>query len=1056
MIGGVRNIIFNNVTQLTISNIDIINCGSEIPSNVLKSVNQSFFSIQEGQKAVVLITQSRHVTLVNINIQMYRGFAIFIVNVFKLINFEAINIENILCPEESTTVSCSFGAVVIYFYNSASLLDKSDNETNILLNNSNISNNLNLYRPVDTCYTTDFHSAKTFPMITSAALTIIFCQSTFITNVNIQNSEFKNNYGQVAAGILTVYRNSPYTAFVHLNNNYFFQNYFLDNRDKCIGTAIRTIFSQIIDKKIEHIPPSIFTGNDTMITSHHNQTSVYISGLVLNNLYLKFSNFNCTKNFATNNGICMTVEFFKNPENFHSKYNSEVYIQFFGMCVSSNKYQYQLFLQKGLIQNALTKNPSLFTFINVQLVIFEDTSLFIDNEVSAISAFNSDIKLRGKIVFQKNTLQKTRGVVFLNSLSHLIFSEYVNVTFINNIVMYDSALIDAFITDSNTPNTQCAFQFEKINENMLNATDMYNITFIDNTFSQSKHTSELIKINPAYQCLQAYSAKKKHFNMRKLYDKIFNSSTTKIVSTPSKVYLCKNVTSSTIYPGTPIVIYVVIKDEGEQIVPANVLTQLYSDSHNKLQTELSFSPENSIKEFNHHDQCARFSYLIHSNSSSAAKGHLMLSVLHKQPTLNVPFQIQQCPIGFELEKGRCDCNTFIHAVQKKKKKFEITCNLKSIENGSSYALVMVAKLNGFWLGKGNSKTITTHANSLQMEHNTSLLVFSGICPIGSCNFSKSSVNLLENDSLCIGQRMGQLCSECKPGCSIVFGSTQCYICTNIWLLTIILYAFLGILLVIFLGLLRFTIDHGIVTSLILYGNIATFGLMDLVGVDSQYIQYESIFLSLINLNIGYPICFYNGMSETVKIALQFVFPVYVWAIVIFTVLVSHRSVSVSNWISNCSVQVLVTLVHLSYVKLLVTVINIFSFLKVFVENHSTHTLQVAYLWYSDASIPYGSTWGHVCLIILAVIFTCGFLIPYLLLSLFIPCCWRWRLVIRFRPVFDTLYGPYKHKYAYWFGVRLLLLTIFAVIFAISQGVNVYDQLPSYQIILTLFVIAQAS
>ena len=123
--------------------------------------------------------------------------------------------------------------------------------------------------------------------------------------------------------------------------------------------------------------------------------------------------------------------------------------------------------------------------------------------------------------------------------------------------------------------------------------------------------------------------------------------------------------------------------------------------------------------------------------------------------------------------------------------------------------------------------------------------------------------------------MNKLCSECKPGYSTVFGSTQCYSCTNIWLLTIMLYAFLGILLVVFLGLLRFTIDHGIVTSLILYGNIATFGLMDLVGVNPHYIDYESIFLSLINLNIGYPICFYNGMSETVKIALQFVFPVYI-------------------------------------------------------------------------------------------------------------------------------------------------------------------------------------
>ena len=112
VIGRVRDIIFNNVTQLTISDIDSIKCGSEIPSNVLKSVNQSFFYIEQGQRAVVLITQSRHVTLVNINIQRYKGFAIFLVNVFSLINIEAISIGNTSCHGGEINISCSFGAVV--------------------------------------------------------------------------------------------------------------------------------------------------------------------------------------------------------------------------------------------------------------------------------------------------------------------------------------------------------------------------------------------------------------------------------------------------------------------------------------------------------------------------------------------------------------------------------------------------------------------------------------------------------------------------------------------------------------------------------------------------------------------------------------------------------------------------------------------------------------------------------------------------------------------------------------------------------------------------------
>ena len=163
VIGGVRNIIFNNVTQLTISNIDIINCGSEIPSNVLKSVNQSFFYIEQGQRAVVLITQSRHVTLVNINIQRYKGFANFLVNVFKFINIEAISIGNTSCHSGEINIPCSFGTVVAYFYNPSSPLNEPDNSTNVFLNNSSFTSNISIYHPNDTCYTADFHSAKKIP-----------------------------------------------------------------------------------------------------------------------------------------------------------------------------------------------------------------------------------------------------------------------------------------------------------------------------------------------------------------------------------------------------------------------------------------------------------------------------------------------------------------------------------------------------------------------------------------------------------------------------------------------------------------------------------------------------------------------------------------------------------------------------------------------------------------------------------------------------------------------------------------------------------------------------
>ena len=58
--------------------------------------------------------------------------------------------------------------------------------------------------------------------------------------------------------------------------------------------------------------------------------------------------------------------------------------------------------------------------------------------------------------------------------------------------------------------------------------------------------------------------------------------------------------------------------------------------------------------------------------------------------------------------------------------------------------------NNIWFWLGISNEITTRVKSLETKHYAPSLIYSGICPLGSCNHLKSSVNLLVNDSLCIG------------------------------------------------------------------------------------------------------------------------------------------------------------------------------------------------------------------------------------------------------------------------------------------------------------------
>ena len=86
-------------------------------------------------------------------------------------------------------------------------------------------------------------------------------------------------------------------------------------------------------------------------------------------------------------------------------------------------------------------------------------------------------------------------------------------------------------------------------------------------------------------------------------------------------------------------------------------------------------------------------------------------------------------------------------------------------------------------------------------------------------------------------------------------------------------------------------------------------------MDRGYVKYPLAFL---NLNSGFSVCLYDGMTMTTKMALQFLFPVYLCCIVLVLVVCSRVSVKLANFIVGSSVQVLATVVHLSFANLLST------------------------------------------------------------------------------------------------------------------------------------------
>ena len=126
--------------------------------------------------------------------------------------------------------------------------------------------------------------------------------------------------------------------------------------------------------------------------------------------------------------------------------------------------------------------------------------------------------------------------------------------------------------------------------------------------------------------------------------------------------------------------------------------------------------------------------------------------------------------------------------------------------------------------------------------------------------------------LCSGGRTGILCGHCHGNYSVIFGSSQCQVCTDMWLITLVMFAVLGALLVAALFFLNLTVTQGTLYGLIFYANIIQ--INSSIFFSRSILKPSQVIVSLVNLDLGIPTCFYDGMDDADKAGLQFVFPAY--------------------------------------------------------------------------------------------------------------------------------------------------------------------------------------
>lgn len=377
-----------------------------------------------------------------------------------------------------------------------------------------------------------------------------------------------------------------------------------------------------------------------------------------------------------------------------------------------------------------------------------------------------------------------------------------------------------------------------------------------------------------------------------------------------------------------------------------------------------------------------------------------------------------CPLGFSLNAS-CDCI-------KPLSRHGYECNI-DFENFTSR--------KGYWTSVRPTSAYQT-------------ILFDDNCPPHYCKDGLRDFEL--NTSLvhtaCLGNRMGVLCGNCKEdynNYSVQFGSDACQNdCTDLYLLTLPVYALAGLSLVFLLFWLRLTVAAGNINGVIFYANMLGLVMDKLTANIRGYFLVElvGILISLLNLNLGFPLCFYKGMTPAAKVGFQFIFPTYLWCIVVGLIVVSRYSTRVSNLISRSSVQVLATLFYLSFSKLLHTVITIVSSSSIDViiyDGESSYNVSEELVWYYNGEDEYGHG-SHGFLLLLAAIYTLLYLLPYTTLVTFSYHFLRFGVFNRFfKPFVDAYGGPFKDKWRFWFGLRLWVTVILFSVNGALEGTNTH-------------------
>ena len=698
---------------------------------------------------------------------------------------------------------------------------------------------------------------------------------------------------------------------------------------------------------------------------------------------------------------------------------------------------------------------------------------FWENVGTPVEIISGKLLLSGNTKFENNFAFRGGGLSLISS--NLYFNRNSIISFISNEALdvggaiYISKLsirnkLLSEYTQFSRPVTRCFFQIPDLSDKNELFTTNFSLNFVNNSAGNGGEAIYGTYLSSA--CIVTYSNKLiiiEKDSVQKLF-KLHNSVNTSlsaIASDPKRVCICdKNGVpqctrwsfiyfNATLFPGEIFDVYLVVVGDDFGTVTAPVYARLLGITTGSLGTSQSTQLVN-------YEQCNNVKYSIHSFSSTetivltpsgsnpimstdlggrklytSSFSSVLRSSLHFYSELKtvypnllqVPVYInvtlENCPLGFELEGNPPSC--------------------KCLRELSKYGLrhCVIMNRTGFVYRSGTiwvNATFNTNTSNGAVVHK--------YCPYGYCRIDNTSVDLRYPDMQCALGHSGILCGGCQHNLSLALGSSQCLQCPNSnHLSLLIFFAIAGILLVSFIKFLNFTTAKGTINGLVFYMNIVWTHqsiLFSATGNESVAHRVVKVFIAWMNLDFGIETCFAQGLNAYWKTWLQFIFPVYVWAIAGFMIVSSHYSSLATKLFGNNSVPVLATLFLLSYAKLLQTIITCLGFALL---HYPDRTVAV---WLYDGNVPYFGI-KHAFLFLAAVCALLFLWLPFMSTLLLVPWLKRktylkpFRWINKWKPFYDAYFGPFKERHQYWVGVLLvvrgLMFIMFATTSAIAPSIN---------------------